>query len=100
MGRAWPQTIPNGKQPRRFQAKNPERSMVAACKPWDALGLKLLQKHAKSKTFHGSRPQTMGRAWPQTASKIRTSDKDLPVQVVRTIKKEVIFCQECGSMFT
>ena len=42
MGRAWPQTIPNGKQPRRFQAKNPERSMVAAHKP---SGLKLLQKY-------------------------------------------------------
>ena len=33
----------------------------------------------------------MGRAWPQTASKTRAFDKDLPVQVLRTIKKEVIF---------
>jgi hypothetical protein len=54
----------------------------------------------KSRTFHGSRPQTMGRAWSQTASKIRAADKDLSVQVLRTIKKEVILCQECGSMFT
>ena len=42
----------------------------------------------------------MGRAWPQTAQKIRASDKDLPVQVLRTIKNEVILCQECGSMFS
>jgi hypothetical protein len=41
----------------------------------------------------------MGRAWPQTASKIRASDKDLPVKVLRTVKKEVILCQECGSIF-
>ena len=66
MGHTWPQTIPNGKQHGRFQAKYPERSMVAARKPWDAPGLKLLQKLAKSRMFHGSRPQTMGRAWPQT----------------------------------
>ena len=45
MGCAWPQTIPNGEQPGRCQAKNPERFMVAARKPWDAPGLKLLQKH-------------------------------------------------------
>ena len=45
MGRAWPQTIPIGEQPRRCQAKNPECFMVAAHKPWDAPGLKLLQKH-------------------------------------------------------
>ena len=45
MGRTWPQTIPNSKQPRRLPAKNPERSMVAARKPWDAPGLKLLQKY-------------------------------------------------------
>ena len=42
----------------------------------------------------------MGRAWPQTTSKIGASDKDLPVQVLTTIKKEVILGQECGSMFT
>ena len=45
MGRVWPQTTPNGKQPGWFQAKNPERSMVAARKPWDASGLKLLYKY-------------------------------------------------------
>ena len=45
MGRYCPQTTPNVKKPRRFQVKNPERSMVAARKPWDAPGLKLLQKH-------------------------------------------------------
>ena len=45
MGRAWPQTAPNGKQLRRFQAKNPECSMVATRKPWDMPGLKLLQKY-------------------------------------------------------
>ena len=45
MGRAWHQTKTNRKQPKRFQAKNPERSMVAARKPWDAPGLKLLQKY-------------------------------------------------------
>ena len=45
MGLAWPQTTPNRKQPGRFQAKKPERSMVAARKPCDAPGLKLLQKH-------------------------------------------------------
>ena len=44
MGRVWPQTITDRKKPRRFQAKNPERSMVAARKPWDVPGLKLLQK--------------------------------------------------------
>jgi hypothetical protein len=56
---------------------NPERSMVAARKPWDAPGLKQYQwettrkvSSQKSRTFHGSRPQTMGRTWPQTASKI------------------------------
>ena len=45
MGRAWPRTIPNKEQPGRCQAKNPEHFMVAARKPWDAPGLKLLQKH-------------------------------------------------------
>ena len=45
MGLAWPQTIQNGKQPGRLQAKNPERSMVAARKSWDAPGCKLLQKY-------------------------------------------------------
>ena len=45
MGRPWPQTTPNGKQPRRFQAKNPECSMVATRKPWDTPGPKLLQKY-------------------------------------------------------
>ena len=45
MGRPWPQTTPNGKQPRRFQAKNPECSMVATRKPWDMSGIKLLQKY-------------------------------------------------------
>ena len=35
----------NGKQPGRFQAKNPECFMVAARNPWDAPGLKLLQKY-------------------------------------------------------
>ena len=45
MGRAWPQTTPNGKQPGRFQAKNPECFIVVARKPWDAPGLKLLQKY-------------------------------------------------------
>ena len=44
MGRAWPQTTPNRKQTGRFQAKNPERSMVATRKPWDPPGLKLFQK--------------------------------------------------------
>ena len=29
----------------RCQAKNPEHFIVAARKPWDAPGLKLLQKH-------------------------------------------------------
>ena len=62
--------------------------------------LKCLRKKHKSRTFHGSRPQTMGRAWPQTASKIRASDKDLPVQMLRMIKKEVSLFQECGSTFT
>jgi hypothetical protein len=60
----------------------------------------LTSKSAMYGTFHGSRPQTMGHAWPQTASKVRASDKDLPVQVLRMIKKEVILCQECGSIFT
>ena len=45
MGRAWPQITPNGKQPGWFQAKHPERSMVATRKPWDTSGLKLLQKY-------------------------------------------------------
>ena len=45
MGRAWPQTIPIGEQPRRCQAKNPECFMVAARNPWDAPRLKLLQKY-------------------------------------------------------
>ena len=54
----------------------------------------------KSRTFHGSRPQTMGRTLPQTTSKVRASDRDLPVEVLRTIKKEVVLRQECGSMFT
>ena len=45
MGRAWPQTTPNGKQSGWFQAKNPECSMVAARKPWDTSGLKLLYKY-------------------------------------------------------
>ena len=40
--------------------------MVATRKPWDVPSLKLLQKLAKSKTFHGSRSQTMGSTWPQT----------------------------------
>ena len=51
MGCAWPQTTPNGKQPGRFQAKNPERSMVAARKPWDAPGLKQHQKQLEFVNF-------------------------------------------------
>ena len=45
MGYVWPQITQNGKQPGWFQANNPERSMVATRKPWDAPGLKLLQKY-------------------------------------------------------
>ena len=45
MGHAWPQITPNWKQVGWFQAKNPECSMVATCKPWDMSGIKLLQKY-------------------------------------------------------
>ena len=74
MGHTWPEIHQMGNQPGRFQAKNPERSMVAARKPWDVPGLKqhLMGNNPEdfkqnSRRFHGSRPQTMGRAWPQTA---------------------------------
>jgi hypothetical protein len=40
MGRVCPQTTTDRNQPRRFQAKNPQRSMVATHKPWDKPGLK------------------------------------------------------------
>ena len=48
---------------------NQKHFMVAARKPLDKPDLSLLQKLAKSRMSHGSRPQTMGHSWPQTASK-------------------------------
>ena len=60
MGRAWPQTTPYGKQPRRFQAKTPERSMVAARKPWDAPGLK---QHQMGNKPEGFKPKNQNVPW-------------------------------------
>ena len=60
MGRAWPRKTPNGKQPRSFQAKNPERSMVAARKPWDAPGLK---QHLMGNNPEGFKPKIQKVPW-------------------------------------